>query len=314
MKKIAIAGLAPSSRDRVNSLDDSFEIWGMNDGWDWLGRYDRWFQIHEREMIRSELLQAQGRPGDQFTWLQTCGVPVYLAFPQDDIPTGEVFPYDEITAAHGPRREDGSRYHYFTSTVAYMVALAVYEGFDELHIYGVDLTSDLEYREQRACVEYWLGLANSVGKVIIPDESALLKGAWYGRPSSEPDFKVMAQKRVNKAKDDYMTALAQYLESIGRFRESSWWAAVIAQSSPPEAVESAEQRKAFMASIVDERRKNLDAQIGLVRSEQHWLSVQGIVDQHPATLPDVKIPEELTGEEMTRFLKNFKGELHEVAN
>jgi len=52
---------------------------------------------------------------------------------------------------------------YFTSSIAYMIAYAIYTGAKEINIYGVDMEQDSEYRYQRPCLAYWLGFAKAKG-------------------------------------------------------------------------------------------------------------------------------------------------------
>jgi hypothetical protein len=74
---------------------------------------------------------------------------------------------------------------YFTSTVAYAIALAVHQGFDEINLYGVPLEHHTEYAHQRPCVEFWIGVAKGRGILvnIYGEHSTLLKdinGKLYG--------------------------------------------------------------------------------------------------------------------------------------
>ena len=71
---------------------------------------------------------------------------------------------------------------YFTNTISWEIALAIHEGFKEIHIYGVDMAVDSEYSCQRASCEYFLGLAIGRGiKIWIPDAADLLKNRFlYG--------------------------------------------------------------------------------------------------------------------------------------
>ena len=57
-----------------------------------------------------------------------------------------------------------------------MVAFAIYEGFKEISVLGVDMATNSEYQAQRPSVEWWLGLAEGLGiKVYIPPTSDILK-------------------------------------------------------------------------------------------------------------------------------------------
>jgi len=58
---------------------------------------------------------------------------------------------------------DKMHYKYCTNSFSYMIAYAIYKGATSIDLYGVGLIKELEYREQKACIEYWLGYARGLG-------------------------------------------------------------------------------------------------------------------------------------------------------
>jgi hypothetical protein len=52
---------------------------------------------------------------------------------------------------------------YFTNTVDYAIALAIYQGFREINFYGVNMANGTEYSYQKAGVEFWVGQAMGRG-------------------------------------------------------------------------------------------------------------------------------------------------------
>ena len=52
---------------------------------------------------------------------------------------------------------------YFGSGIDYLIALAVYEGVDEIHLYGVCMSKKSEYAHQKPSVEHWIGIAKGRG-------------------------------------------------------------------------------------------------------------------------------------------------------
>jgi hypothetical protein len=83
----------------------------------------------------------------------------------DGIPASIEYPLDLVI------KEFGS---IFTSSASYMLGLALLNYPTELGIYGIHMDSKKEYRKQRDCFEYMLGLAESRGiKLIIPTESKI---------------------------------------------------------------------------------------------------------------------------------------------
>ena len=107
-----------------------------------------------------------------FARLAEVDYPVYMQDVDPKIPTSVRYPIEEITAEFGM---------YLTSSIAFMLALAIYEDVDEIHIYGVDMDNWQEYADQRACAEYFMGIAKGRGiKVVTPDGCPLLTGPLYG--------------------------------------------------------------------------------------------------------------------------------------
>ena len=49
-------------------------------------------------------------------------------------------------------------------TISYMMALAIYKGYEPIHIYGVDQDKEPRYIESRPFVDFWLGVM--VGRKI----------------------------------------------------------------------------------------------------------------------------------------------------
>lgn len=195
-RKIAISGFASSSRHLIPVNDPTWEVWGMNQLYRHIPRADRWFDIHwnwDKETV----------PGTDYRgWLQTCGIPFYMMARSPEIPTAVRYPIERLI---------GNFCDYYTSTVAFMAALAI-EEIDQrveaellagtyatpadvlrrqrelynsylIGFFGIDLVVDEEYFEQKACAEFWIGAA-AMGRgieVYIPPQSALCKQRYrYG--------------------------------------------------------------------------------------------------------------------------------------
>lgn len=67
---------------------------------------------------------------------------------------------------------------YFNTSVAYAVALAIYQGATDIGLYGIDFTwPGVINKEEagRSCVEFWLGIAVQAGvKIHVAGTSTLL--------------------------------------------------------------------------------------------------------------------------------------------
>lgn len=170
-KKVCIYGAGLFRRDAPLG-DPEWEVWAINVvppvySFDGSGerflRADRWFDLHQR--------CAQSK--DDLRWIAKCPVPIYL--PPDLVdasPLGVLYPLDEI--------EEFFSTSYWACTFAYQIALAIYEGFEEIGLHGVELAygSQRERSVEFANVAYWLGRAQERGlKISLPSSknSFLLK-------------------------------------------------------------------------------------------------------------------------------------------
>lgn len=186
-RKIALCGFASSTRHYIveRCADPEWEIWGLNQLYRHIPRADAWFDIHynwDKETV----------PGtDHRQWARDCGIPFYMYDRQPDVPTSVKYPLDAILGIY--------QADYFTSTIPYMLALALLEidaavqgrmqqwfrdlqaqgqgeqlldprfhiqdvvkamyGDYTIGIYGIDLIVGGEYFHEKPCAEFWVGAA-----------------------------------------------------------------------------------------------------------------------------------------------------------
>jgi hypothetical protein len=70
---------------------------------------------------------------------------------------------------------------YFSNTVDYAIALAIYKGYKVINLYGVNMSNNTEYVYQKAGVEYWVGRAQGGGiEVNIFGDSSTILRTKYG--------------------------------------------------------------------------------------------------------------------------------------
>ena len=160
--KVCIVGF--TDHRKLAPFDDpEFSIWGCNKLWQLDDRpYDRIYDPHPLGDIR------KGDPA-QAEWLTKTQTPVYVVKAQPDWPTSITLPHEVLRTSRD----------YFTNTISWMIAHALYEGPpSELWVVGVDMATNTEWAGQRPSCEYWLGVAEAMGvKVRLPMESDLLKCA-----------------------------------------------------------------------------------------------------------------------------------------
>lgn len=217
-KKIAIVAKAPSTRDLAPYDDPDWEIWGLGDQAmptypNPVKKWDRWFEIHDLDSGFQRWRQ------DYVEWLkQDHGKPLYINAPNPEVPSAVVYPRREIFAYFDQflKNQDGEPVHYFTNSISWMLALAIYEGATEIGIYGVDMAQHgvglrSEYAYQRPSVELWLGIAAGKGiKVTIPKESDLCKTPHlYGYDSETNSMRLKYKPRQKDISDSRKKANEQ---------------------------------------------------------------------------------------------------------
>lgn len=191
--RVAFVGFAKGTRHQAPFFDKDFEIWGLNELYLHIPRFDRWFQMHGSQELENNL-----RDEKHLEWLQNCEKPIYMLERHENIPMSIAYPLNEMVSEFGA---------YFTHTVAYMLALAIYEEFKEIHLYGIEMLPP-HYIRQRPNVEYLIGIARGRGiNVYIPDESTFLKSRRQpkrrGSLRSELSWRLATlENRITKLKSD----------------------------------------------------------------------------------------------------------------
>lgn len=208
-RKVAIMGTAPSSIPDAPLDDPEWEIWGTSRLWKMIPRQDVWFELHDLDEIgrgwdctdRERRVQRD----EHLEWLEGADIPVYLQDEDERVPSGLRYPLDEI--ADTLREQYGDTERYFTNSISYMLAYALYCNVDEVGVWGVDMALDNEYTSQRPSVEYWIGLLRGAGITVhIPASCDLLqKSHLYGYEFEEGSRfmeRLEARDRELKARKD----------------------------------------------------------------------------------------------------------------
>ena len=213
-KKVAIVGCA-DSKDLAPFNNPEYEIWGVNNLYAFIppGSAHRWFEIHQIEFngqsfIRRGKLAFRGKPITEYlAEINSLGIPIYMQKHWPNIPNSVPYPLKEVIAKLGG---------YFTNTISYMIALAIYEGFERIDIYGVDMAVDSEYYYQRPSCEYFIGVARGMGiEVYIPPQADLMKTRFlYGfQEKIETDFEMKLDNTQKSMQSRLQQAEAQEEEA-----------------------------------------------------------------------------------------------------
>lgn len=192
MKKLAIVGTAPSWH-LTPWNDPDLAIWSLNDAYNINGfqRADEWYDFHplnklhfappiqdgQRQILYAHSIPAGHyvRPAKHLDWLATQTMPIWLhpdyatQLPAAATwPMARAFPKAEIEAHFG---------QYFTSSPAWMLAHAILRGYREIHIYGIHLSTESEYIEQRPGFEFLIGRVLGPGKLTTTTAGGLRRYA-----------------------------------------------------------------------------------------------------------------------------------------
>lgn len=129
MKKVVILGTGMTLTKFKEEEHNGSEIWAVGSAFNLLRnkiKVDRYFCLH-----KDETLDFDG-----------------------DIIDQKKYPLQEIIEKYNSR--------FFTNSISYMIAYALYEGFGNISIYGVDMDSQSEYVFERPSVSYWIGFARGL--------------------------------------------------------------------------------------------------------------------------------------------------------
>ena len=194
-KKVAIVGYT-STKDLVPWDDNSVIVWGLNDLYDQIPRYNRWFEMHSRGPLIDGWKSSRTNR-NHLEVLQQMQCPIYMQQKHEDIPNSVAYPLQEMLDQFG---------NYFTNSISYMLALAIYEGYEEIQMYGVDMAVGTEYSQQRPSCEYFIGVAIGRGiNVHIPEASDLLKArCLYGYEQEKEEAFIAKLKQVQTDIDGKM--------------------------------------------------------------------------------------------------------------
>ena len=100
------------------------------------------------------------RFGEELKWatvekVNALKIPFFSVRKYSEIPTSISYPLDEVIDALGT--------DYFTNSIDYMIAYAVYTKVDEINLYGVNMVVGSEWAFEKPGVDFWVGYAKGRG-------------------------------------------------------------------------------------------------------------------------------------------------------
>lgn len=181
---VAIIGSHARTRNRFDFTRSDCDVWLFNEAlsrptlpgdsedlkqFQAVRRADAVFQMHVPAVWMNP--RNANDPG-HFDWLKTQNVcDVYMQEQYPEVPRAVRFPLEEIVAHFGVR--------FFSSSPEYAIALAVYQGYRRIEIYGIEMETNTEYAYQRVGMAYWIGMARGRG-VEVAAHMSLFDAPLYG--------------------------------------------------------------------------------------------------------------------------------------
>jgi len=149
---------------RVHCPFDAEEVWVVNDAGldpcfkDRKVKIDKVFRFDDTDL---QFLADMRQQGPIISWREYADIK---------------YPIEEIKKEF--------KTNYFSNTISYMIAYAIYTGVKQLRFFGVDAPYGGIYETERSGIEYWLGRAEDRGVKCIPGPSSHLlltmSGNLYG--------------------------------------------------------------------------------------------------------------------------------------
>ena len=159
LRRLAIVGSHPATRELAHYDDERYEIWLFNESPMKPEIYKRWdsaLQMHIEEVYASPTNWVNK---DYWEWLQQDHGDKRIFMQEKDprVPNAVRYPIEGVRAMLPPE------YKYIRSSPAYALALAIYLGYEYIELYGSELTSNTEYAFQATNMAFWIGFCLGKG-------------------------------------------------------------------------------------------------------------------------------------------------------
>ena len=164
MKSVALSGMIAGVPD--DQIDQWDEVWCLNRAYVKNKRVDRMFCFHEPDEFSEGFLAE----------INALDVPVYMRESREDIPTSLAYPVNAVVEDLG--------HTFFVSSVAYMLAMAIYERVDRIGCFGMySFLDSFEYGHHLHCINFWVGMAMGRGIDVHMGPGVCLAQPFSWQPS-----------------------------------------------------------------------------------------------------------------------------------
>ncbi len=226
-KTVAIVGNNVTTRIDIPFARRYIDIWAFNEAVlaDWMKRVDAIFQMHDAPIWKNPLNRNDGKFSN---WIiKDHPYPIYMLDKYGEVPASYKYPLKEICDSllplfyRGMHKNKRILLKYFTSSVCYALALAIYKGYECIQLFGVEMESNTEYAYQRDGVIFWIGIALGKGiEVNIHPNSRLFSEPLYGYEGKTTLKRENFQERLEFLKP-YIERSAKALEKVNHEMEAN---------------------------------------------------------------------------------------------
>lgn len=208
MKRLAIVGSGKQTRDLAPFDDPTFDIWVFNEAAnaEWCKRWTACFQMHNKDIYAGH----NTKDPQHWQWLQReHGKQIYMQDIDPLVPNSARYPIEDAKRLAGVNM--------FSTTFAYMAALAILQGYEVIKIYGVELSAS-EYEYQANGYLFWFGflrgrLGENVDSAVLYLDKNIFNVPFYGYEGSLSFGENYFSDRV-KILDGEWTAAEKNLSNI----------------------------------------------------------------------------------------------------
>ena len=150
--KIAILAKGPTLKDFGGEFD---EVWGLNQ----LGKSHDLDKLFVMDDLKARMPYWDPELPE---WLKTYEKPFLTSRAYPEWSTAQRFPIEAVCRHFGVPLGMS-----FYSSVDYMLALAIYQGAKEIHLFGVDCSDPKREETVRVGIALWIGVAMGRGIRVI---------------------------------------------------------------------------------------------------------------------------------------------------
>lgn len=140
---VCLVGLAPTK------YTSQYKKWTVNEGYYIYKDSQLTFQLHKYNHLKELNNRYTGQ--NYIEELKKCEIPIFMHDDYKDIPMSMKFPINELMRYFKTKL--------FNSSIDYMLAYAIYKGYKDIDIIGVDMKTIAEYSKQKPSLLYWYGIS-----------------------------------------------------------------------------------------------------------------------------------------------------------